>query len=135
MAQPRSDIHRVLVVDHDARVRAALAALIDATPGLEVAAVTGSTADAIAVARSMVASVVVIDVDAHPGDAFTTIHELAEHLPVVAVSNATSGSGGALIAGAMALCDKNGDADSLTAAVAAAATACAATRQVRGGLQ
>lgn len=120
MAQPVNE--RVLVVDGDARVRAALAALIDTTPGLQVAATTGSAAAAGALGRLVGATVAVVDVDAdQTNDNLATIHELAEQLPVIAVCDATAGGIRALEAGATAVCDKNGDPDALTAAVVAAA--------------
>jgi DNA-binding NarL/FixJ family response regulator len=116
--QPR----RVLVVDRDARVRAALAALIDATPGLEVAAATGSLADVGRIARMVAATVAVVDVDAaRPDDDLAIINDLARCLPVVAVCAASSAGGRAVAAGASAFCDKDGDADCLMAAVVAAA--------------
>ena len=120
MAQP---VHRhVLVIGDDTRVRAALAALIDATPGLQVAATIGSTADALAIGRYVGATVAVVDVDAGQTEHdFATIRQLAEHLTVIAIGNATAGAIRALQAGATAVCDKNGDPDALTAAVEAAA--------------
>lgn len=131
MAQPTSEIQRVLVVDADARVRAALAALIDSTPGLQVAA-TGSTAGAGAIARSTGATVAVVDVDALvPEDDLASIRQLAEHLPVVAVCYATTGGMRAVAAGATAFCDKNGGPDALIAAVAAAAPDRSTSQTVR----
>jgi DNA-binding NarL/FixJ family response regulator len=120
MAQPVNE--QVLIVDDDARVRAALAALIDATPGLQVAAAIGSTADAVAIGRFVGANVAIIDVHAgQTDDDFATIRELAEHLTVIAVGNAMAGGIRALEAGAIAVCDQNGDSDALTATVEAAA--------------
>lgn len=117
-SQPR----RVLVVDRDTRVRAALAALIDATPGLEVAAATGSVADVGRIARAAAATVAVVDVEAaRPDDGLAIVSALAHHLPVVAVCAASSAGARAVTAGASAFCDKDGDADCLMAAVAAAA--------------
>jgi len=117
-----SPAQRVLVVDRDARVRAALAALIDATPGLEVAAATGSVAEAALLAQATGAAVAVVDIEAsRPDDDLAAIHELAGRLPVVAVCAANSAGARAVTAGATAFCDKDGDADCLTAAVAAAA--------------
>lgn len=120
MSQPVTQ--RVLVVGDDARVRAALAALIDATPGLLVAATIGSTADALAIGRFVGATLAVVDLDAgQADDDFATIRELAELLPVIAVGHATAGCIRAMEAGATAVCDKNGNPDVLTATVEAAA--------------
>lgn len=133
MAQATSDPQRVLVVDGDGRVRAALAALIDATPGLRVAATTASTGGADVVARSAGATVAIVDVDTgRLEDELATIHALAEHLPVVAVGNAGSNGVRAMAAGATAFCDKDGDPDSLTAAVAAAAGPATTRRRTQG---
>lgn len=131
MAQPTSDIQRVLVVDADARVRAALAALIDATPGLQVAA-TASIQGAGAIARSADATVAVVDVDAlAPEDDLVVIRQLAEHLPVVAVCYGTAGGIRAVAAGATAFCDKNGGPDALITAVSAAAAHRSMSQTVR----
>jgi hypothetical protein len=90
MTPPISE--HVLVVDDDTRVRTALAGLIDATPGLQVAATVGSTADAVAIGPFVGASVAVVDVDAGDADEdFTTIGELAEHLTIVAIGDAAAG--------------------------------------------
>lgn len=122
MGQWSQERERVLVVDADARVRAALAALIDATPGLHVVAATGSTADAGTIACTSRATVAVVDVDAgQPDDDYAVIGQLAGRLPVVAICHAAFSGARALGAGATALCDKSGDPDALTAAVAAAA--------------
>ncbi|HEY9494956.1 MAG TPA: hypothetical protein VIR15_08900 [Intrasporangium sp.] len=122
MPQPVTE--QVLVIDADARVRAALVALIDATPGLQVAAAIGSTADAVAIGRGVGATVVVVDVDGGGADGdVVAIRELAEHLTVIAVSNDTAGAIRAYEAGAVAVCDKNGDPDVLTAAAKAARVA------------
>lgn len=112
---------RVLVVDVDARVRAAVAALIDATPGLQVAATLGSTADAVAIGRLVGATIAVVDVDTGNASHDLRVRELAEHLAVIAVGSDAKGRRKALEAGAIAVCDKNGDPDALTAAVEAAA--------------
>ena len=112
---------RVLVVDVDARVRAAVAALIDATPGLQVAATLGSTADAVAIGRLVGATIAVVDVDTGNASQDLRVRELAEHLAVIAVCSDADGRRKALEAGAIAVCDKNGDPDALTAAVEAAA--------------
>ncbi|GAB3055384.1 hypothetical protein GCM10027053_15270 [Intrasporangium mesophilum] len=120
MSQPVNE--RVLVVDHDTRVRAALAALIDATPGLQVAATTRSTDDAVAVGRLVGATIAIVDVDTgRTADNLAVVRELAQHLAVIAVGNGAHGRRRALDAGAIAVCDKNGDSDALTAAVVAAA--------------
>ena len=119
MSQPVTE--RVLVIGSDARVRAALAALITATPGRHVADAIGTTADPVAIGRSLGATVVIVDVDgeAADGDA-EAIRELAEHLTVIAVGNAAAGRARALQAGAIAVCDKIDDPDALTEAVKAA---------------
>ena len=119
MSQSLSE--KVLVVVDAARVRAALTALIDATPGLQVAAATGPTADVGDIARAAGATIAVVDVDTGQADVdLAALRELAPHLAVIAVGSGADGRR-ALEAGAIALCDKNGDPDALTAAVTAAA--------------
>ena len=126
MSQPVTQ--RVLVIDNDIRVRAAMAALIDATAGLQVVATIGACDDALAVGSLVGATVAVVDIDAgHTDGDVAAIHELAEHVTVVAVGNAAADGPRALQAGAVAFCDKNGDPDALTAAVEAAAR-CKPTR-------
>jgi DNA-binding NarL/FixJ family response regulator len=123
---------RVLIVDADARVRAALRALIDTTPGLQVAATAVSPADASVLGRLLGATVAVVDVEADQADAvLATIQELAEKLPVLAVCTATAVGLRALQAGASAVFDKHGDPDALIAAVVAAARCDTTTRPAR----
>ena len=118
MARHSVDTHRVLVIEADPRVRVALAALINATPGMLVAAAIDSRADLSRIARATGATAAIVDVDAgHPADDLATIHELAHHLPVVAVCDVASGAL-AVTAGATAFCDKGGDPDRLIAALA-----------------
>ena len=82
MPQPVTE--QVLVIDADARVRAALVALIDATPGLQVAAAIGSTADAVAIGRGVGATVVVVgDVGVAPPRASSVAGPMAMWLRFV----------------------------------------------------
>ena len=121
MTTPTAQPRRVLVVDRDPRVRAALTALIDATPGLEVAAATSLT-ELPCVLGTPAADVAVVDVTAgHPEDDLAAIRDLSARLPVVAVSAAGTDGVHAIAAGAMACCDKDGDADCLIAALTAVA--------------
>jgi DNA-binding NarL/FixJ family response regulator len=130
MAQPVNE--RVLIVDADVRVRAALKALIDTTPGLQVAATAVSPSDASVLGRLLGATVAVVDVEAdQTAAAVATIHELAEQLPVLAVCTATAAGLRALQAGASAFFDKHGDPDSLIAAVVAASRSGTTTRPAR----
>lgn len=114
---------RVIAVGGDARVRAALAALIDATLGLRSIDVATAATDGAFMAAAADADVAVVDIDeADPERDLRALSELATHLPVIAVSASSSHALRAFEAGAAAFCDKDGDTDALTAAVRAAAT-------------
>lgn len=113
---------RVLIVDRDNRVRPALTALIDATPGLQVVTATSSLAKADAIVGAVDAEVAIVHVAAcEPDDDLATVRRLSSHLPVVAVSAVSSCRAGAFAAGATAFCDEGVGADGLTAIVIAAA--------------
>lgn len=88
MAQPVNE--RVLVLN-PTRVHAALAALIEATAGPQVAAPIGSSVAVGAIGRFVEATVTVLDVAAgHRDDDFATIRALPERRTVIAVGTATA---------------------------------------------
>ena len=123
MAEPTNEAHRIIVVSADQRVLVALAALINATPGMLVVARTNCLAYASTIFGSGGANAAVVEVGAaHPDADLATIRELARRVPVVAVCDVSEGPG-ALAAGATACCDKGTDPDRLVAVVAAAAGA------------
>jgi DNA-binding NarL/FixJ family response regulator len=114
---------RVIVLGADARVRAALGALIDATPGLRVVASVAAVGDGLPVVASGEADVAVVDItDRCPERDLLAIRTLAAALTVVAVAASGYHAGPARAAGAAAFCDKDGNADALTEALRAVAT-------------
>ena len=78
---------RVLVVDDDQRVRAALVALLDGTPDLAVAADVGSVAEALVAFDSTAPDAVLVDILLPSrADGLGLIAQLAAYRPVVAIS-------------------------------------------------
>src|SRR3954452_909310 len=124
MAVTTSSAHRVLVVESDARVRTALTALIDATPGLQVVGECICTAEAEEVRRRTSPAVAVVGMCGCES-ALDCLAELTAHLPVVAVSPCRCEADRALAAGAIEYCDQDGDADRLSATLLAVAEAAA----------
>ena len=123
MEEATPEAYRVFVVSADQRVLVALAALINATPGMLVVDLTDCCADASSIPGAGSADAAVIEVDAaHPDADLATIRELARRVPVVAVCDASEGPR-ALAAGATAYCVKGTDPDRLVAVVAGAAGA------------
>jgi DNA-binding NarL/FixJ family response regulator len=129
VAQPH---HRVLVVSSDGRVSQALAASINVTPGMLAYAADGHACDVYEAVTVRAPDVAVVDVpDADPSRAIRLVRRLARRLPVIAVSDSSRLGARALAAGASLLCEKNGDPDSLAAAVAAVAST--SPRPAEGG--
>ena len=122
---------RVLVVDDDPRVRAGLAGLLTATPGLAVPVSTGSATRALAVASRGRADVGLVDVLLPtPADGLRLVRDLSAYVPVVAMSLDGVSRDSALRAGALAFVEKDGAIDELVAAVLAVAGS--SRRQGRG---
>lgn len=122
MTAPRTNTRRVLVVERDARVRSALTAIINATPGLQVVAALTSATDVDSAIRACDATIAVVGVGVADADQdLSVVRQLSTRLPVVAISAATCDGARAVEAGATTFCDEDGNADCLTAAVAAAA--------------
>jgi DNA-binding NarL/FixJ family response regulator len=109
---------RVLVVDDDQRVRAALVALLDGTPGLEVAADVGSVAEARAAFERTAPDAVLVDV-LLPGraDGLGLIAQLSACRPVVAISVDGGARESAIAAGASAYLEKDGHPEEILAAL------------------
>lgn len=122
MAVTAANERTVLVLAIDTRVRLALAALVASTPELRLLAAVDSLAEALGAVKSDRPDVAVVDIrPVEPETGFAAVEHLAPLLPVVAVVAAGSHAPRAAQAGALAVCDKNGDADCLTATVRAAA--------------
>lgn len=121
--------HRVLVVEADARVRTALTALIDATPGLRVVAQCARAGEAGDIGRRTLPTVAVVGMCSCPD--LSTLTALAEQLPVVAVSPCQRDAERALGAGAVEFCDQDGDADRLSATLLAVARSGEAVADIR----
>jgi DNA-binding NarL/FixJ family response regulator len=112
---------RVLVVDDDARVRAALRELLASTSDLGPAASAGSAAEAQdAEQRHGPFDLAVVDVLLpDPATGLALIRGLVQRLPVVAVSVSSAHRSAALAAGATAFLDKDGRPDLLLAVLRA----------------
>ena len=113
---------RVLVVDDDPRVRAGLAGVLAATPGLMVVASTGSATRALTVAARGLADVAIVDVLLPTlADGVQLVRSLSADVPVVAISLDGTSRTEALAAGAAAYLEKDGAVEDLLAAVLVAA--------------
>ncbi len=110
---------RVLVVDADPRVRAAVRALLDDGEGTEVQAVGRDEATRWQMEASTGIDVAVVDISSPSSQDLTLVERLAGVLPVVAVSMSGSVRGAALAAGASWFIEKDGDVTALVAAIRA----------------
>ncbi len=110
---------RVLVVDGDQRVRAAVRALLDDGAGTEVQAVDRDEAMRWQPQALAGIEVAVVDISTASSQDLTLVERLADVMPVVAVSMSGSARVAALAAGASLFVDKDGDASALVAAVRA----------------
>ena len=106
---------KVLVVDNDARVRAALCALIGSSPGLSVAGEASSRSTAYAAVEALRPDVVVLDILLpSAADGLEVLKDLAASgRPVVALSIRDGLRAAALAAGAVAFVDKYAGPDAL----------------------
>jgi DNA-binding NarL/FixJ family response regulator len=108
-------------VDDDPRVRAGLAGMLTATPGLAVATATGSARRALAAAARGLADVALVDVLLPTmTDGVDLLRRLSERVPVVAISLDGTSRTEALAAGAVAYVEKDGAVEDLVAALLAA---------------
>jgi DNA-binding NarL/FixJ family response regulator len=115
---------RVLVVDDDPRVLAGLDGVLGATPGLAVAAVTGSPSRALALASGGRADVALVDALLPTlADGVRLVRQLSTHIPVVGISLDGTSQAHVLAAGAVAYLEKDGDVEDLVRTVHAAAGA------------
>ena len=111
-------MRRVLIVDDDPRVRAALTALITLTTDLTVAAAVGTARDAGTALATRTVDLVLIDVQLpHPDDGITLIQTLSRRYLVVAMSIDGSSRAPALQAGAADYLEKNGNPDGILEAL------------------
>jgi DNA-binding NarL/FixJ family response regulator len=138
MSTAPSGPNRVLVVDSDIRVRAALTGLIDSTDGFTVVGtldtVAGLDGSLFDTGEGPDADVAVVGLQpATPGVGLGHVRVLTTHMPVLAVAATASLKPAAAAAGAAAFCEMDGDAKALIEALDAAAhtsTATAPTRSV-----
>jgi DNA-binding NarL/FixJ family response regulator len=108
---------RVLVIDDDARVRAALADLLASTADLTPAGTAATAAEARAAdERDGPFDLAIVDIRLpDPATGLALIRRLTARTPVVAVSVSGVHRTAALAAGARAFLDKDGRADALLA--------------------
>ena len=106
---------KVLVVDNDARVRAALCALIGSSPGLSVVGEASSRSAAYAAMEALRPDVVVLDILLpSAADGLDVLKDLAATgRPVVALSIRDGLRAAALEAGAVAFVEKYAGPDAL----------------------
>ncbi len=111
-------MRRVLIVDDDPRVRAALTALITATTDLTVAAAVGTARDACAALATRPVDLILVDVQLpHRDDGIGLIQTLSRSHLVVAMSIDGSRRASALQAGAADFLEKNGNPDEILEAL------------------
>ena len=111
-------MRRVLIVDDDPRVRAALTALITATTDLTVTAAVGTARDACTALATRPVDLILIDVHLpHPDDGITLIQTLSRRYLIVAMSIDGSSRAPALQAGAADFLEKNGNPDDILEAL------------------
>ena len=111
-------MRRVLIVDDDPRVRAALTALITGTTDLTVAAAVGTACDAWAALATRPVDLILIDVHLpHRDDGITLIQTLSRRYLVVAMSIDGARRAAALRAGAADFLEKNGNPDDILEAL------------------
>jgi DNA-binding NarL/FixJ family response regulator len=113
MTGTRSADH-VLIVEPDARVRRALADLVESAGGLAVRGAYATVDEAEVACRVGVAAALV-SVRLGSDDGFAAVTRLAQQVPVVAVAPVGSVASRAIAAGAAAFYDEDGDGDALVA--------------------
>jgi DNA-binding NarL/FixJ family response regulator len=114
---------RVLVVSRDTRVATALEALVDALPGLAATKVVGSPCDVEDAAQSWLPHVAIVDVAARTASRdLRTVRRLARWVPVITVSDSCDLRERCAAAGSSCHCDKDGDVDALSSALATLTT-------------
>ena len=111
-------MRRVLIVDDDPRVRAALTALIAATADLTVAAAVGTARDASTALATRPVDLILIDVQLpHRDEGITLIQTFSRRYLIVAMSIDGSSRAPALQAGAADFLEKNGSPDDILEAL------------------
>ncbi|MFN8167704.1 MAG: response regulator [Candidatus Nanopelagicales bacterium] len=113
----------VLVVDDDARVRAAALRMLDELPDVDVAAVDTEQALRLSSLTVLGTDVAVVDLPGPGNRGHLLIGRLAPAVAVVAVSLDTAQREAAARAGARAFVEKDGDDRALVEAIRAAAEA------------
>jgi DNA-binding NarL/FixJ family response regulator len=116
----RDDAVRVLIVEDDSRVRAALRSFLSASDGFEVVGAAANTAAALALARDLGPTVALVDVflpDARDG--LDVLRALTGELRIPAVAISIQGGlrGNALAAGAYRFLAKDSAPELLLAAL------------------
>ena len=111
-------MRRVLIVDDDPRVRAALTALITGTTDLTVAAAVGTARDACAALATRPVDLILVDVQLpHRDEGITLIQTISRRYIIVAMSIDGSSRAPALQAGAADFLEKNGSPDGILEAL------------------
>ena len=116
---------RVLIVEDDRRVRAALCGFVSAAEGFALAAVAGDATEAVELARAHPDAVALVDLvlpDADTGLELLRTLTRELHMPAVALSIRIDLADSALAAGAHGFVDKHGAPDALLTALRAAAS-------------
>jgi two-component system nitrate/nitrite response regulator NarL len=113
-----STIHRVLIVEDDSRVRAALTDLLAGTEDFVVTAAVGTAAAAHTVLATAPVDRVLLDVYLpHSDDGMTLIQALSRRYPVIALSIDGTNRTAALRAGATAYLEKDGNPEDILQAL------------------
>lgn len=113
--RPNRRPDHVLIVEPDARVRRALADLVESTRGIAVLAACATVSEAEDACSRVRPAAALVSVRLDSDDGFTAVSRLAQHAPVVAVAPVGSVAGRAIAAGATAFYDQDGDVDALIA--------------------
>lgn len=123
----------VLVVDDDARARAALVRALDDCDGLVAVGLDREQALRLAEGRGHVADAVVLDVPHVTARALSAVASLAAASPLLVTSMSGAVEAPIRAAGAAAFVEKDGDADALVAAISSHVRASVAHNAGDGG--
>jgi DNA-binding NarL/FixJ family response regulator len=111
---------RILIADHDARVRRGLRALIEAQPGWTVVGEAATTLEVLQLDTALYPDVIVLDLglpDVRDGLALTRTLAGERHRPVLAISVRGGLRAAALAAGAQVFVEAGVDTDTLVLAL------------------
>ncbi len=114
---------RILLADHQARVRFALRALLDQQPGLTVVGETGEAAETLSQVAAVHPDLILLDWDLHGSviDLLPAMHRVCPELRVIALSARPEMRQAILAAGADAFVSKTDPPDHLLTAIQATA--------------